>query len=133
MVPAERMCKLELLQLLVVNDWSGGASPVAEMKANTKKRRFVDSVLTRPHSYLQVCYLIDTIFSKPGDLTKIYHNRTNMYYKCLLLLDDLACMAGTDGTWSDKDFGGLLKGRGKESDTVAAGARTCFIVGIREC
>ena len=110
MINVAKLCKLELLQGLLIDGWTSGADPNSEVKATTKKRKFVDGALDRTHSYLAALSMADDIFKKPGDVKKIWQRGPNNYYLCLTKLDDLSCMHATTKAWTDKQFGNLLHG-----------------------
>ena len=100
--PTLKWSKLELVTYLLSNGWV--EAPPAPYLEKDGPRTFHGSALKQPKAYWMCLARCASIFSKRGNLRRIFHAGKEAYYLCLLRMGDLSEIARWDeqGELEDK-------------------------------
>jgi hypothetical protein len=93
--PMLKWSKLELVKYLRLLGWVPLEDNTPALRQNAPLKFHVAGNLGT-HAYLRCMVQSRLVFSKPGNLQKILHGASNMYYQALLNLDDLSELAAME-------------------------------------
>ena len=107
------LCKLELIQALLAKEWEAAPGGMLFVSYGPMYPKiFSHQWPTKSKAYLMALLRSEWIFSKPGDLSEIYHTLTESYYVALLTMEDLTSilMLGDISNCTEREFKSLLGG-----------------------
>ena len=101
-----QLCKLELLGTLLQDGFKPRRSVLVDALTREGPLELPETALELAKSFLVAVASRDKIFSKAGNITSILFRGTDMYYKCLLYLNDLSIVANVPDllALTDDDF-----------------------------